>query len=293
MKNKSESKVRNLFPVSASGGNPLPVTTVETVTPETAAEWLKTNVNNRNVKTGVVEKYAAQMKAGLWTLTHQGIGFGADGRLYDGQHRLLAVIKSGVSIQTNVTRGLPPKALDATDNGTVRRSYDTLAITDGVRFSTNVRASIVAAYNLAKDGSLLWTRSRSDVHELRRAVAEHGDDVKTIFEALASKHDVLSNAALVGALAIVHRTQPKKAVEFAELLRSGAGLVDGSPVLTLRNFITLKYESGGGKARDDLALRTFAAFDAFVRGANRTQSKCSETARTRYLAPWRKEGEIR
>jgi hypothetical protein len=267
------------------------VTAEEDVSPVTAAEWLQHNTNNRSVMTGVVDQYAALMKAGLWRLTHESIAFGANGEVYDGQHRLLAIVKAGVTVRLRVTRGLSPEARDAIDTGRGRRARDVLAITDGIRLDTNTHAAVIAAHWLTTNGSLLWTRTRSDVHALRAAKAEHLTNVNALVEILASKHDRLSNAALVGSLAVARRTCPDRVDEFAALLRSGASLPEGSPVLALRNHLTLQYDGSGGQAREDLSLRTFAALDAFVRGETRVQLKRSETARARYLAPWRKTEE--
>lgn len=71
-----------------------------TVTPKMAKEWLTHNAeNNREINLGRVKMYAEDMRNGKWKLTHQGIAFNADGQLIDGQHRLRAVIKSGVSVR--------------------------------------------------------------------------------------------------------------------------------------------------------------------------------------------------
>jgi hypothetical protein len=65
------------------------------VTLEIAAQWLDRNPQNRRIVQSRVSFYAAQMQAGSWKLTHQGIAFDEYGNLVDGQHRLYAVILSG------------------------------------------------------------------------------------------------------------------------------------------------------------------------------------------------------
>ncbi len=71
---------------------------------------------------GWVAQLAHYMKEGHFQLTHQGIAFNEDGELFDGQHRLLAVMKSGVPVQMVVTRGANSLAWTATDIG-VKRSF--------------------------------------------------------------------------------------------------------------------------------------------------------------------------
>jgi hypothetical protein len=78
-----------------------------TVTPELAKKYLEMNTINRPILPSRVSSYSSQMKAGDWDLTHQGIAFGRNGSLLDGQNRLMAVIESGKSVKMLVTTGLP------------------------------------------------------------------------------------------------------------------------------------------------------------------------------------------
>lgn len=68
------------------------------LTPEIAKAYLSGNKSNRTVSSSSVTKYAKDMASGNWRFTHQGILLGKDGVVIDGQHRMLAVIKSGVGI---------------------------------------------------------------------------------------------------------------------------------------------------------------------------------------------------
>lgn len=71
------------------------------VTPVTAAHWLEHNSQrNRRVLQNVVNKYAREMASGAWNCDNgQPIVFGKDGNLYDGQHRLHAIVQSGVTLR--------------------------------------------------------------------------------------------------------------------------------------------------------------------------------------------------
>lgn len=85
--------------------------TVE-VTPAKAAEWLEKNTFNRSISAATVNKYASDMMSGAWTLNHQGIAFGDDDVLVDGQHRLMAIVKSGMTIKMLVTFGAARTGID-------------------------------------------------------------------------------------------------------------------------------------------------------------------------------------
>lgn len=67
------------------------------ITPEVATSLLKNNAGNRNLRSTVVDHYADQMKRGEWKPTHQAIAIGAGGNIIDGQHRLSAIVKSGLA----------------------------------------------------------------------------------------------------------------------------------------------------------------------------------------------------
>lgn len=94
----------------------------ERIDPRLAEEMLKTSAGNRKIRQHQVDDLAAAISRGEWRSISQCIGFNVRGQLIDGHHRLNAVVKSGVSIETIVVYGLPLDAVDVTDIG-VKRSY--------------------------------------------------------------------------------------------------------------------------------------------------------------------------
>jgi hypothetical protein len=99
-------------------------TIIETISPELAALYLRSNTKNRYVRQSHVKWLAESMKIGQWKLTHQGICFDSDGAMVDGQHRLLAIIESGQAVQMLVSRGSSSEGFDACDLGIVRSLAD-------------------------------------------------------------------------------------------------------------------------------------------------------------------------
>lgn len=118
------------------------------VSPEIAARWLDKNTRNRAAATAVVRKYADDMANGRWVLTGAPIQFSGD-RLLDGQHRLMAVIQSDVTVPFFVVRNLDSDAQHYMDIGKKRTVSDQLTL-DGVK-----NASIVAA---ASRLAYLWSK---------------------------------------------------------------------------------------------------------------------------------------
>lgn len=100
-------------------------TRVELITPEIAAKYLTANIaNNRHIEERRVNEYAREMKCGDWILTHQGIAFGKNGALIDGQHRLMAIIRANIPVKMTVTRDVDEKSLFVLDIGRARSSRD-------------------------------------------------------------------------------------------------------------------------------------------------------------------------
>lgn len=263
-------------------------TKVELVTPELAAEWLTRNKRNRILQVRAVKALVDAIKSGEWRMTHQGIAFGSDGNLYDGQHRLTAIVEAGVAVSMLVTRGLDHTALDAIDTGHSRKAHDVLSIADGIHIDHHKRAILIAASELVHRGTINGVRLRADVQTLRSAMQEHGDDMDAVI-AVAGISGRLKNAAVIAPLVITHRTLPSETIAFAECFASGAEMAAGHPALALRNFVLVQHPKGGSPAaRNDLAMRTFSAFDAFARGAVRSFVKRSDAACAKYTAPWRK-----
>lgn len=94
---------------------------VVSVSPALAKEWLATNIaHNRGVVQNKVDKWAKAMTNGQWGLADP-ILFDNQGKLFDGQHRLLAVIQSGLTIDFVVVYGYDPAAAQLVDLGMTRR----------------------------------------------------------------------------------------------------------------------------------------------------------------------------
>lgn len=113
--------------------------TREFVTPEKAARYLKKNPNNRRLDSNRVKQYADEMTRGQWAETHQGIALNCDGSLKDGQHRLHAIVLSGIGQWFFVFRGLTDEAMPLIDIGRLRSISDVMTI-DGNPVSRNAVA---------------------------------------------------------------------------------------------------------------------------------------------------------
>jgi hypothetical protein len=120
---------------------------VETIAPARAAKMLENNAGNRKPKISAISRYARYMTLGYWMLTGQPIIIADTGRLLDGQNRLMACIKAGVSFETLVVRGISEDAYKAMDQGYGRTKQDI------TRWSVSL-AEIVGAYRIYITGTI-------------------------------------------------------------------------------------------------------------------------------------------
>jgi len=127
------------------------------VSPAIAEGWLKKNTKNRPLKPGVVDGYANTMKMGKWTLTTEPIAFSRPftdpvslerkpETLIDGQHRLAAVIASGVTVQMTVWFGCEPEEFNVVGQGRRRTNGDVLFLTQVGLRDPYVIASAVSSF---------------------------------------------------------------------------------------------------------------------------------------------------
>ena len=94
------------------------------VTPDQAKTWLSINNFNRPRRPDLVAKYVKQIKEGRWKLTHQGLAFTVHGTLLDGQHRLFAVVESGVTVPFRVVVNESSENFAVIDCGKTRTHLD-------------------------------------------------------------------------------------------------------------------------------------------------------------------------
>jgi len=239
------------------------VTRVEKITPRKAASYLLLNGRNRPIRRGYVALLARAMKAGEWLLTGQGIQFDTQGELCDGQHRLLAVIESQCTIESNVTRGLPVRAMEVIDSGRARSISDALTI--GGLETSSLEVAIGRRMMYGLDGSMTDpTRG-----QLIAFVEKHIDAIR-FAEKFPGDAGMFRHAAIRAVVArAYYTTNHKRLAEFLRVLASGimTGPGDAGAVL-LRNLVIRRRGKRSPKplnlefyAKTEMALNAFLAHD--------------------------------
>lgn len=135
-------------------------TKVETITPAMAEHYLTGNVSNRPVKSRTVDFYASEMSRGKWELNGEPIIIARSRAILNGQHRLLAVLKSGATIKSLVVEGVDDDSFATIDQGTARTGGDILSIA-GVTNANKV-SSAISKYNALKRSFILFEFTSMD-----------------------------------------------------------------------------------------------------------------------------------
>ena len=132
-------------------------TVIETITPAKAKEYLKTTQGNRPISKVTVRSYADSMLQGKWLLNGVAIIFDNEGHLIDGHHRLNAIVKADVPVQTCVCRGAEPDSFKTIDQGRGRNLGQLIAMQQVLNY--NAVASIVNANNSLIISGRFWVNN--------------------------------------------------------------------------------------------------------------------------------------
>ncbi|MCZ2526211.1 MULTISPECIES: hypothetical protein [Streptomyces] len=227
---------------------------VHRITPELAAEWLARNTNNRPLSTSFVAQLARQIKQGEWQVTHQGIAFDEDDVLIDGQHRLTAIVKAGVAVDSVVTHGVPRSAFTVMDTGRKRTGRDVLALageTNAVHLASALRG--LHLYLTAPDSGWSGSSSMISNDQLLGVLEEHPRmrEALTHGQALYRACRITVTAASVGWYVTTRERPDIDQSSWLSGVVTGAQLEAGDPRLTLRNTMLNLAAGRAVRRRDD------------------------------------------
>lgn len=216
------------------------------VTPELAELWLERNTRNRKISPQSVDRYARNMTHDHWAFTGDSVKFSNAGELLDGQHRLTAVARVGVTVPLLVVSGLPTESQAFMDDGRKRNAGDVLAIR---RVTNYVAVAALARLALLWNPGGLWVPERG-TQLLGTHVQVSTTEIMEFVEAHPAVHEAARRgvaagnavpgfrASVIGA-AYLRATELPGGVFDAEswftALETGAGLTLGDPALALRN----------------------------------------------------------
>lgn len=197
------------------------------VTPEIARGYLSKNKNNRPVKKPNVLRLANEMKNGLWKEdTGEMIKISKSGNVLDGQHRLMAVIESGVSVFIHFAFGLEDDIFSVLDTGSLRNASDSFYVS-GVKNSTSIPSIITLHYVLKSGAKDTYTQKNNKLSntELLQKYNENSDfwdevatKAQTLYQAFAR---ILPPQTIGGIYSLAKQVDGELADKFMDELCKG------------------------------------------------------------------------
>ena len=241
---------------------------IEIFSPEEAKNILiSCNPGNRPIDKRQVARYAASMKAGEWRLNGESLVFAPDGTLLDGQNRLAAVVKAGVSIAFCVWRNVPEAARVSMESGKKRTAGDVLHF-NGYQ-NAHIMAPIVRmayVYDML-DRTMNLARKAHEVNtDIIARYADYLNPAVVDSTTIAASCRYYLKPSVVGLCHLIFSRKNKAlANEFIHQLKTGENLTEGHPVLALINKLIGAYRNGKSSlsARQQIALY-IKAWNAYV-----------------------------
>ena len=220
---------------------------ITNVTPELAEQWLAKNTHNRNLRKPVVNAYASDMANGDWSWNGEAVKFAKDGTLVDGQHRLSAIVQSGVTVKMLVIRGVEKESQHTMDTGAKRTSGDMLKLRGEKNY--NPLAAGIRACILWEQGARSFTGRSGGTQTTNTQILRYLEN-NPVMREYASKFQSLKlhvpMPASIGFLAhkLFYGIDYDDAEHFFNRLASDEGHYKGDPIYALRKILLSPKEAG-------------------------------------------------
>lgn len=208
------------------------------LTPAAAREILNRNTRNRSLRPDYVRKLAGAMERGEWTVNGEPIQISGDGILLNGQHRLNAVVESGVTVPMLIVRGLPLTTQMTMDSGTRRNLSDVLAL-HGESDTTNLGAMLGMLHRYRNGDRLDNSGRTAPTPTEALALLEREPKIKERLplgrKVFRATHMRVSITAFLAYL--FDEVDPGEGQRFYEGLCNVAAESQGSPIRALRSIL--------------------------------------------------------
>lgn len=262
---------------------------VEVITPERARALLERRAPNRKLRQYWVDYLASIMQRGDWRLTHQGIALDVHGNLIDGQHRLAAIVQTGLPQTMIVAYDCPSDLYDAIDEGLKRQSGDRL-------FTHHHEAAVAAHLARLADGLSLGAKIAP--MRLRQAYELHKQSIRQVCSHEGNGVPNLRTALVRGCFVRALEVEKGNPRVIGCLVDTGRGMVTNldtdSAALILRNYLSRYKDRFFARSRSDSDLHSIIATVEtliwnYVHGiaTRKLPSKTSAVYLLRWLETWR------
>lgn len=253
---------------------------VETITPEKACDWLEYNYNNRPVARGHLHQLCGALTRGEWEFNGDPIRFAQDGTLLDGQHRLIAVSTTGVSIESLVIYGLPKERFALIDTQLKRRTANDVFSVEGEKFAQHL-ATVARAVHIWRNHGVPFynaTQAAPTIRQLQNLVEEDYDirEAVSYMQELPIVRKYMSPRIAGFCIYAFNKSRVSDHVgPFFETFEYGVANSRGDAAIVLRNRLIEEYTATKKIDRNYKTAMVFKAFERYVKGHYVTQLKVS------------------
>ena len=200
------------------------------------------------------------MQRGDWTFNGDSIRLSSDGVLLDGQHRLNAVVESGLPQHFLFIENMESEVGMTIDNGKVRNGGDTLALQANVKPQTaqTISGALKIFYKHEHGGTVT---SSGNAHKLTNAmVVEQYNEHKHLIDKclkwmdlnVRKKGSILSRAEMLGLLLIFGSIDFDECIVFCEMVFCGLHINSVCSQSLLRDYLL---DCKSGLKKSDQAQR--------------------------------------
>lgn len=246
------------------------------VTPERATEILNHNTWNRDLKQSIVEQYARDMKAGNWRKNGATIVIATDQSLLDGQHRLWAIVESGVTVPMLLVKDADKDSVSTIDTGKGRTYADYKKLAGNatgnpVLYTTNLQAAVKLCYwydnlwpKIPNSGNMKASHS-----ELDEVLAQHPQFPDLLGDVMAS--GAIKRLRAGSQIALVYCLGAEKYPNEARAWLEGLKNADGAktdPARFLRETLIAKALTGVKLDPPTKIVYAIKSWNAFAQGTS-------------------------
>ena len=254
-----------------------PVSRIVDLTPALAQVLLNRNDGNRKVSQNVVDIYAREIATGSWEFNGEPVIISDTGELNDGQHRCMAVIEAGQSIEAILIAGVARSTRTTLNRGKVRTVADYLSMNGHI----NTCVLGAAANNLWQwrnrgkiGGSFRTGATKSEILD---TVSDNPGLARSVAIVEQKSANVSGGKSILAFchFAFLNVGKREDADQFILSLINGDGLKNGDPILYCRNRLI---NERGRMRQNERAELIFRAWNAWRRGerVSRIQLSCGQ-----------------
>ena len=214
------------------------------ISPKMAEHYLRYNTNNRSIRAHNVNSFVKMILQGEFALTHQGLAFEGDSInpkwLMDGQHRLMAIIKTDTPQKMQVSWNCDPEMFHNIDSGAVRSFKDLHGYQSKV--SSLCKLLLYIAYPQSRD-------ARMTITDAEMIMSVFGSEINDLLDYAGSCKKGVSSASTRAAAVILMQQYPSQASEILEVYKNLTNLrFDLIPPIVQRLYTRLIVLEGGSKS---------------------------------------------